>query len=284
MLHLRPIIDRIQALLNENTEESVTYAALEARLALEKVAYDRLRQCHDYISHDQLKRWQPHAVVNTLLAEVDSHAIHTRTLRMSRKPAVPGVEPDDDDFVEIGTEIGFNPKLVGELWNALSGLALHVKLPKGKADHLPEYGDPARVRAKVEETIKELERLAKGTMSFSGIGEVVSFECPCGETIRRRAALLKDGQSVPCFNPECSRSFTVKLEDDGSHTFEFEGAEIPCASCGKITLAPTREVMKMRLGQRRLVKCLSCGHENVIALILARADLASTSQRQNGNG
>lgn len=50
MIYLPPLIDRIKALLAEGTDSSVTYAALEARLALEKVCYDRLRQRHDYIS------------------------------------------------------------------------------------------------------------------------------------------------------------------------------------------------------------------------------------------
>ena len=40
--------------------------------------------------------------------------------------------------MEIGTQIGFDAKHVGELWNALSHLALHVKLPKNKDDHIPE--------------------------------------------------------------------------------------------------------------------------------------------------
>lgn len=37
MIQLQPIIDRIKALLDQDTEASTTYAALESRLALEKV-------------------------------------------------------------------------------------------------------------------------------------------------------------------------------------------------------------------------------------------------------
>jgi hypothetical protein len=277
MINLSPTIDRINALLTENTNASVTYAALEARLALEKVCYNRLRQCHDYISHDQLKRWQPHAVVNTLIAEVDAHAIHTRTLMMSRNPAVPGVEPDDDDFVEIGTEVGFNPKLIGELWNALSGLALHVKLPKNKDDRISEYGDADRTKKKVEEVVAELERIATGTMTFSGIGEEVSFECACGEKNKRRASLLKGGQSISCFNALCIRSYTVEIDDDGSHSFTLQAAEIPCAACDKIIFAPMREVTKMKHGEVASIRCSNCDHTNRIAWLLMRADRATNT-------
>lgn len=48
MIQLQPIIDRNKALLEQDTEASITYAALECRLALEKVVYDRLRQRHAY--------------------------------------------------------------------------------------------------------------------------------------------------------------------------------------------------------------------------------------------
>ena len=126
MINLDPVIERIDALLDEDTDQSVTYAALEARLALERVCYDRLRQRHDYISHEQLRRWQPGAVVNVLIKEVDEHLGKTLTLSISKSPVGPGVKLEDEEYVEVGTEIGFNPKKIAKLWNALAKLALHA--------------------------------------------------------------------------------------------------------------------------------------------------------------
>ncbi|QHL91160.1 hypothetical protein GVO57_10455 [Sphingomonas changnyeongensis] len=272
MIYLPPIIERIRALLDQDTDQGTTYAALEARLALEKVCYDRLRQRHDYISHADLRGWNPNYVINKLMAEVDQHVGQTMTLSIGRNP---GVKPEDDDFMELGTQIGFNPSRISKLWNALAKLALHVRLPENRDDHIPDYGDKAQVREKVEETIVELERLAKGTMDFSGLGEEVSFECPCGQRNKRRAELLEIGQVISCFNPQCSRSFKVQVEEDGSHTFELDAAEIPCAACGAITMAPQRELHKMKPGEMRIVRCLKCGHENRIAWLLMRAELPS---------
>jgi hypothetical protein len=86
MIHIPPIIERIKVLLNEDTEQSVTFAALEARLALEKICYDRLRQRHDYISHDQLRRWQPGALMNTLMTNVDQHVTKTTIFSIGKNP------------------------------------------------------------------------------------------------------------------------------------------------------------------------------------------------------
>ncbi|CCV13286.1 hypothetical protein [Mesorhizobium sp. STM 4661] len=65
MIWLKQYTAKIEELLNQDTPESLTYAALECRLAIERICYERLRNAHDYISHDDLKRWQPQYVVNT---------------------------------------------------------------------------------------------------------------------------------------------------------------------------------------------------------------------------
>lgn len=269
MLNLAPILERIEALLAEDTDQSVTYAALEARLAIEKVCYDRLRQRHDYISHADLRGWTPGYIVNTIMAEVDSNLTLTMKLMMGRDP---GVKPEDDDYVEIGTEIGFDADLLSKQWNALANLALHARLPEDRKAAIPDYGDKARVRAKVDDVVRELKRLAKGTMTFSGFGEEVSFDCQCGQKNKRRAGLLKPGQSIACFNPKCSRSYVAEIED-GEINFVLESAQIPCAACGAVTLAPRRELLKMKPEELKIVECLTCGHANRIMWILARAEL-----------
>lgn len=168
MINLPPIIERIAALLAEDTDASVTYAALEARLALEKVCYDRLRQCHDYISHAQLKRWQPRQIVNTLLQEVDQHATQTRTLHISRNPARPDRKPEEEEYVEIGTEVGFDPRVIEKLWNALAKLALHVHLPEHKVRPYtplwrqePDTRQSGRVQSRVRTALKDNDDLLR---------------------------------------------------------------------------------------------------------------------------
>lgn len=210
------MISSIRLLLQEDTPQSVTYAALEARLAIEKVCYDRLRQRHDYISHADLVRWQPGYVINTILAEVDSHMRFDMTLQVAE---LPQAEDSENEFVSIGTEIGFNPTRISKMWNALAKLALHVRMPEHREDEISEYGDKESIRTKVNEVIEELEGISKGNMTFSGVGMQVWFLCECGQKNIRRAALLKIDQVVSCFNPDCMRSFRVEKDDKGSFAF-----------------------------------------------------------------
>lgn len=264
MIDVKSIILRINSLLNEDTAQSVTYAALESRLALEKVCYDRLRQRHDYISHAQLRKWQPGAVVKTLMAEVDPFVTETVTLYIGKNP---DVRPENDEFAEIGTEIGFNPKYVADMWNALANLALHVPLPKNQDDHLPEYGDKEKIREKVKEVVAELERLSKGTMTWSGVGPEVSFICSCGEKNRRRVELLCDGQHIRCINYDCKETWKAIKRDDGFY-FKPVTVTVNCEKCQTSLHIPWQVLRDMNYNQHCSFSCHSCQHENHVRWLL----------------
>lgn len=283
MIHLPPLIDRIKALLAEGTDATVTYAALEARLALEKVCYDRLRQRHDYISHAQLRKWQPGAVVNKLMADVDQHVTVTRTLSISKNPAMPGVSPKEEkEWIEVGTEVGFDANQIAKMWQALANLALHVRLPRNKDDHIADYGDTAQIRAKVEEVIVELERLSKGSMTFSGIGEEVSFTCSCGEKNRRRAALLRDNQEIFCINPECKYTWKAHKEGD-EFTFESVTFPVDCEKCDAENHMPHRFFFNMKPDEMGSFSCRECRHKNFVQWRLMQrrqAPIADRADRQ----
>lgn len=282
MIQLQPIIDRIKALLEQDTEASMTYAALECRLALEKVVYDRLRQRHAYISHDQLRRWQPGAVINTLISDVDAHLTDTMTLSIGKNPAREGVKLEDEEYVKVGTEVGFDAKKIVKMWNAVARLALHVRLPKDKDDHIPDYGDKAEIRAKVLEVVAELERLAKGTMTFSGIGMEVSFDCSCGTTNKRREKLLREKQHIHCINPDCKNTWKVTKEDD-EFVFESVTADINCDKCGATNCIPWRFFWEMKYDQHGTFSCHTCRHKNVVAwrLALARNNPPTDDKSEN---
>ena len=282
MIQYSPIIERIDALLAEDTDASVTYAALEARLALEKVCYDRLRQAHDYISHAHLKRWQPGNVVKILMEQVDPHVTATRTLKMSKYPAEEGVRPDDDDFVEIGTEVGFDAKRVAKMWQALAKLALHVRLPENKDDHIPDYGDTAAIRKKVEQVVEELKRLSGTTMTFSGIGREVKFECDCGVLNRRRADLLSEGHSVYCINPTCLASWKVEKTGD-DFWFAPEELFVGCIHCGHQNHFHLRDVMGMEKNEIGRFKCDECSGENGMRWQLFQARFPKAEQTTKAN-
>ncbi len=111
MLWLKPHTARIQALIDEGTAESLTLAALQCRLAIEQVCYERLRNAHDYISHADLKRWQPLDIVNRLIQDVDPHIASSFALSMSKTPVKsPEATPTLEAYeAEEYSKRGFSP-------------------------------------------------------------------------------------------------------------------------------------------------------------------------------
>lgn len=258
MINLDPTISQIEKLLEENTEASITYAALECRLAIERICYERLRLAHDYISHDDLRKWQPRDIVKTLIQEVDEHA--ATTLTISFAPEVPSENTPQGhkalDWKPLGTQIGFNPNKFGKLWNGLANLALHVEIPTSKDTPVKQYGDTQAIASKVKQALVEIKQISEGTLMSTGMGEEVSFECVCGSKNKRRLELLKDGQTINCINPDCYESYDYVQSD---MSFERRTFEIVCRACGTSRDIPKRMVEKLKTDQHIHFDCDGCG-------------------------
>ncbi|TIR30125.1 MAG: hypothetical protein E5X07_23045 [Mesorhizobium sp.] len=264
MTDLQSSIIAIENLLQEGSEASLTYAALECRLAIERICYERLRVAHEYISHDDLKKWQPKDIVNTLIQEVDSNAAATFTLSIGSEPVQEGAPPptvedyQSMEFLPIGTHIGFDPSKLGKLWNALANLALHISIPETKDTSVARYGDAEKVREKVSESLAEIKRIGQGTLLASGFGEEVSFVCSCGVKNKRRLSLLKNGQTISCIDPKCDESYTYI---ESSLSFGRRSLDIVCRKCGSQQDIPSKKVDKLRKDQRIYFDCEGCGEQ-----------------------
>ncbi|MBM1814297.1 hypothetical protein [Pseudosulfitobacter pseudonitzschiae] len=261
MINLEPTISQIEKLLRENTAASVTYAALECRLAIERICYERLRLAHDYISHEDLRKWQPSDIVKTLIQEFDSKAAETFTLSIAREPMPEGSPPptredyEAKEWIPLGTQVGFAPNKLGKLWNGLAKLALHIEIPTSKDAAVNQYGDIQAIKSKVTQALAEIKRISEGTLMSSGMGEEVSFECSCGSRNKRRLELLKDGQTINCINPDCNESYDYVQSDMsfGRRTFD-----IICRACGTSCDIPKRMVEKLKTDQHIHFDCEGC--------------------------
>lgn len=270
MINLKPTISQIEKLLEENTEASVTYAALECRLAIERICYERLRLAHDYISHDDLKKWQPRDIVKTLIQEVDEHAAATLTVSVAPEKPLRNttVVCEALDWKPLGTQIGFNPNKFGKLWNGLANLALHIEIPTSKEMTVKQYGDTQAIASMVKRALTEIKKVSEGTLMFIGMAENVSFECACGSTNRRRLELLKDGQTINCINADCDESYGYVQSD---LSFGRRIFEIACHACKASRDVPKRMAEKLRTDQHIYFDCEGCGETIYVSWYLMQA-------------
>ncbi len=281
MINLKNSIDAIELLISEDSAASLTYAALECRLAIEFICYERLRVAHGYISHEDLRRWQPKDIVNMLIQEVDTNIASTYTFSISKEPTSenqPSASQADYEAIEyvpIGTQIGFNPKKLGSLWHALSGVALHTRIPTNKSDTVSHYGDPHKIKAKVTEALNEIKRIGTGTLLSTGIGEEVSFECSCGTKNKRRLGLLQNGQTISCINPECTESFDFQKDN---LLFKRRVQTITCQNCEAEHKFAQKELEKLKVGSIGSFMCEHCSDK---VLLQWRIHQGQTPQKVN---
>lgn len=264
MIDIKARIDTIDGLLKENTARSLTYAALECRLTIEHICYERLQIAHDYISHADLRAWQPSQVIKQVEREANEYATAPFRIAIATQPIQKGKEPKSQEdfeafeYVDIGMQAAIKIRQLTSLWNALSNVALHAALPVSKDGAVSFYGDEDVIRSKVEETLRELVGLSKGNMISSGIGEEVSFTCAgCHKLIKKKRNLLHDKQVVSCIMPECAESYLVHI---GANEVEFtrRGHVTTCEHCKVQTYISARLVEKLRVGESLEMKCDAC--------------------------
>jgi hypothetical protein len=265
--------DRIRALIDDNSEASLTYAALEARLAIERICYERLRLAHNYISADDLRSWKPQYVVQTLMEMVDSKIASEWTLSI-------GSEPGDNpkEYLEVGVQKGFDPKKLSRLWQTM-GSFLHNRVPKNQHELISHYSDAEKILPKLNEVLLELDRIGQGTMMTAMVFEQISFECSCGQTNKRAKPGLSDGMTVNCIRESCKEQFIVE-ETDNEFYFTRKSLPVTCRECGHENQLPNRQLIELPKEAHGAFDCAKCGVKNLIKWKLMQ--LASQAERGDG--
>ncbi|MGR3064532.1 hypothetical protein ABMY28_21540 [Vibrio vulnificus] len=93
MILIKDKIETIKQLISQGTNQSLVYAALECRLAIEIVCYERLKLSLDKMSISELE-WQPRKIINQILAEENCNVTKGFTLSVSTTP----VETEAESF------------------------------------------------------------------------------------------------------------------------------------------------------------------------------------------
>lgn len=264
MLDVSQRIQVITKLLGENTPESVSYAALECRLAIEYLCYDRLKMALDLVSYADVNSWQPGKVMRAVETLANEDAASSFTVKIAREPERPPgqelslEERQQLDYHTVGTQSSIDVKKIVALWNALSNAALHVQVPRTKADQLSIHGDKARTAAKVEECVVELRKIGAGTLLSSGFGTEFSMPCiGCKYPVKRRADRLVDKQTVSCVNPSCDESYTVEIQGEDMK-FTRRLVSFHCPKCEAEVDIAMRQVARLRVFETAGVTCPAC--------------------------
>jgi len=272
LLNIRERIDVIQSLVDQDTERSLTYAALECRLTLEYLCYERFRLVHSYLSGKDLKGWKPRDVVKQVADDIDENIATWRSLSISKKP-VSGASPltreefEAQEWVHVGDQPQLDIKRLDRLWQRVSGVALHIPVSSVCSGSIALYQDRHRVKPKVQEVVDFLEEIEGNILIGGPLGEVFGFDCfVCNLPIKRPVKQLQEPRVVNCIGPKCNESYLIKEDEDGELEVIRRVVLFSCKSCGEDLNVPTNVFQSLHFEQVLAIGCGKCAAQTKVIM------------------
>ncbi|MCE7604563.1 hypothetical protein [Vibrio fluvialis] len=270
MIDIKERVKIINSYLEQDTQPFLLLAALESRLTIEAICYDRFKQNHSYLSERDLKAWNPADVVEQVSNEVSSYANDEFTLSIAmHDPNSPMPESKEDfeklDFKVVGKQAKINLSKAKRLWNALSNVALHVPVSFERSEI---YGDSNKIRKKVLEALAFFNSLSEGSLILGGgFSPFQNFNCvSCDLLIKKYFSNLTLPSVVSCTNPRCMESYLLTKDEKDEFIITRRCYSINCEKCGTNYQVPHRMLDKLTHNGSIKSSCDECGFLNILVL------------------
>lgn len=241
--------------LETGSDSNLKYAALELRMAMEAVTYDRALAFKEEFPTEEYDTWQPKKVMAVLLEiEPTADKDSTMSFGLEEEYGVPAKQ-----MTSLGTETVLNMGVLKKHYDAL-GSFLHILTIKStKAGKTVNY---IKLRKRCEEIKTYLNKVLSSPVFNSTLGVFSSIECAeCGKKIRKRIPREENTIQVECSN--CVASYRVSSSGSNQSVWESLQQEIECANpeCTKKIVVWEKEI---RLGNKW--NCQDCKGQNTFVL------------------
>jgi len=213
-----------RAELDSNDDTRLPYAALQLRMAMEVLTYERAHTLRDLLPTELIDAWQPPKVLKALL-EVDRAADHGASLWVGIEET-PGVPAKDMQFV--GAEHVLSFKTIDKHYAAL-GSYLHMPtLKQFREDAAPKS---ERLRQRCEEIAAEVNKALSSSLRNFVAGASFTFEClKCKAEVKRRFPMKAFDFTVACLS--CGGEYRAVSEDGREIKFYPLTMKVPCQGDG----------------------------------------------------
>ena len=261
----RESVGRARAELASGDRARLKFAALELRMAIESVTYERAQSYRDEIPQSEYSTWQPKKVMQ-LLIDIEPRADKGSSIAYGVEE-VPGVAAKE--MTSLGAEQVFGLRAIKAHYDAL-GSYLHMPTLK----QLEQVGEPDL--GKLLERCLTIIGILDGVLSspvfninFGTFSSIACMNPDCGKAVRRRIPSGQTMLQAKCL--ECAMEYEVSTEANDKCVWRpiFEEVQCPGVACYQVLKLPPGELIP---GRR--LECHACGGRFQIGLALF-ADEAS---------
>lgn len=247
----RSCVARAQLLLNNPTSENLRYAALDLRLCIEALTYEKLRAFSEVIPESVLETWQPPQAVKALL---EFEPTGDRSFTISIGPEEhPGIE--SKNMLYLGQHTALSLNWLRKHYHKL-GSILHA--PSLLSAPTIDIGSMASY---LNGVVADLTEPLRSTITGGSISQVFSFQCvKCQQPVIGNREAIKKTQKAVCFNPQCGAEYVVSMAKDESAKAQLICTEFDCYECTSLIHIENR---KLDIGT--VFVCQACGKKHRIA-------------------
>lgn len=224
---------RAVALLANPKAEHVRYAALELRLCIEELTYEKLRAMSGTVPESVLSTWQPPQAVKALL-EFEPTADSSFAIYAGIEDQ-PGIESKNMQYV--GQHTSLRLRWLRKHYNKIGSL-LHAA-PPGAAGLMSHESTIAYLN----EVVNDLAEPLASNITGGSVRTVFEFECAgCKKPVVCNKDAVAKSRKAVCFNPHCGAEYYANVTPDGEATFELIVTEFDCANCGRLIPVENRKL------------------------------------------
>jgi len=244
--------ERARRHLSSSDANAVGYAALELRMALEEIAYAKLRVYAQRIPPTVLATWQPPQAMKALL-QFEPGAMSNSRIRFGSQPA-PGQPPTQ--WTDLGEQRSFNLTWLRKVYHKL-GSMLHAD-PRIEPDPTTRSKTAGVKHDELMKVLEQVEHVAGSSVSFT-MARVVNFDCiVCNSPVVCNQEAVKISGIATCLSPSCGAEHFVYLGSESEDQVEvyLAATEFECMvpDCNGSAVIENR-----KLAMGLTFKCAQCG-------------------------
>jgi hypothetical protein len=232
-LDKRACLVRARSLLETLSLENTRYAALELRLCIEALTYEKLRSFSSVIPESVLATWQPPQAVKALL---EFEPLADQSFKLSAGiEDTPGVKSKNMRL--LGEHKSLQKTWLRKHYNKLGSL-LHS--PMVTASQSTGVEDTIKY---LNEVIADLEGPVSSNIIGGGLRTVFKFVCTqCNKlSICNKDAVINNKRAV-CLNPQCGAEYFATVIDKNKAKFELMATPFECTYCKATTSIENRKL------------------------------------------
>ena len=231
-------------------------AALQLRMSMEALTYERAIICAEELGPEAMKTWQPRILMKRIL-EIDPYADKSVTVNYGIESSF-GEKPES--MKTLGTEHTLSMDSLKKYYDAL-GSFLHVptidQIEQGKSHDLN------KLRARCCEVAKEIEAVLSSPIRRVSFALMCKSVClKCGKPLHRR--FIGENRRVECWH--CNATYTMK--DAGNRKVEFDPTYV-IVICPKEDCEQELTFWERDIKQGTTLNCEACGSKLIIELAVS---------------